>query len=146
MEKDWVKVYTTTDAVKAELVKDLLDNNDIPAVVLNKKEKLTALLFVLAGAIVAVFTVVVLRQLRSRVSDPARIVYARFCDKLRRRGLPRGPAEGPVDYAHRVGRLRPELQPAVAAITRLYVALRYGPGVDMGALDDLRRRVAQFKA
>jgi hypothetical protein len=44
MEKDWVKVFSTTDAIKAELVKDLLENNDIPAVVLNKKEKLTVLL------------------------------------------------------------------------------------------------------
>jgi transglutaminase-like putative cysteine protease len=109
-------------------------------------EKLTALLFVLAGAIVAVFTVIVLRQLKSRVSDPVRILYARFCEKLRRRGLPRAPTEGPVDYARRIERLRPDLQPAVAAITRLYVTLRYGPATDVGALDDLRRRVSQFKA
>ncbi|MDZ4845899.1 MAG: DUF2007 domain-containing protein [Chitinophagales bacterium] len=44
MEKDWIKVFTTPDVIKADLVKDLLDNNDIPAVVLNKKETLTALI------------------------------------------------------------------------------------------------------
>ena len=44
MEKDWIKVYTTNDAMKADLVKDLLDNNDIPAVVLNKKETLTVII------------------------------------------------------------------------------------------------------
>jgi hypothetical protein len=109
-------------------------------------EKLTALLFLLSGAIVAAFTVVVLRQLRRRVNDPVKAAYTRYCDKLRRKGLPRAPAEGPVDYARRVGRLRPELQPAVAAITGLYVMLRYGAGVEMGALQELRQRVARFKA
>ena len=44
MEKDWVKVYTTNDAFKAGLVKDLLENNDIPAVILNKKETLTVII------------------------------------------------------------------------------------------------------
>ena len=44
MEKNWVKVYETSDAMKADLVKDLLDNNDIPAVVINKKETITALI------------------------------------------------------------------------------------------------------
>lgn len=109
-------------------------------------EKLTAMLFVLAGAIVAVFTVVVLRQLRSRVSDPVRIAYGRFCDKLRRKGLPRAPSEGPLDYARRIGRLRPDLQPAVAAITGLYVTLRYGAEANMAAMNELRQRVASFKA
>ena len=44
MEKDWIKVFTTNDAIKADLVKDLLENNDIPAVVLNKKETLTVII------------------------------------------------------------------------------------------------------
>jgi len=44
MEKDWVKVFSTNDVIKADLVKDLLENNDIPAVVLNKKESLTVIL------------------------------------------------------------------------------------------------------
>ena len=44
MEKDWVKVFSTSDVFKANLVKDLLDNNDIPAVVLNKKETLTVII------------------------------------------------------------------------------------------------------
>ena len=109
-------------------------------------QKLAAILFGLAGVIVAVFTVLVLRQLKSRVRDPAKAAYLRFCDKLRRKGLPRGPAEGPVDYARRVEGSRPDLSPAVAAITRLYVALRYGTGARAGALDELKQRVQQFGA
>jgi transglutaminase-like putative cysteine protease len=110
-------------------------------------EKLTAILLVLSGLVVGILTVLALRQMQRRVSDPVRIAYARFCDKLRRKGLPRDPAEGPMDYAHRVGRSRPDLQPAVAAITGLYVTLRYaGAGAGAGLLDDFRQRVRRFKA
>jgi hypothetical protein len=109
-------------------------------------EKLAAILLVLAGIIVAMLTALALRQLKSRVRDPVKIAYFRFCDKLRRKGLTRGPAEGPVDYARRVGRLRPDLTPAVAVITRLYVALRYGTETGATALIELQRRVRQFTA
>jgi hypothetical protein len=109
-------------------------------------EKLTAVLFVLGGAIVAAFAVMALRRLKVRVRDPAKIAYARFCDKLRRRGLPRAPAEGPLDYASRIGISRPDLTVAVAAITRLYVALRYGTISSGAELNELQRRVSRFKA
>jgi transglutaminase-like putative cysteine protease len=109
-------------------------------------EKLTAILFVLAGIIVAILTALALRQLKSRVRDPVKIAYLRFCDKLRRKGLTRGPDEGPADYALRVAQLRPDLTPAVAVITRLYVALRYGTETSATALIELQRRVRQFTA
>jgi len=108
--------------------------------------KLTAILIAVAGVIVAMFTALALRQLKSRARDPVTIAYRRFCDKLRRRGLTREAAEGPVDYARRVERLRPELTPAVEAITRLYVALRYGAESSAAALIELQRRVRQFPA
>ncbi len=109
-------------------------------------QKMVAALFIMAGAIVAIFTFIVLRQLRDRARDPVRIAYLRFCDKLRRKGLPRGPAEGPLDYARRLGRSRPDLEPAVETITRLYVALRYGVESGAAALDELKQRVRQFSA
>jgi transglutaminase-like putative cysteine protease len=109
-------------------------------------EKLTAILFVLAGIIVAMLTALAMRQLKSRARDPVKIAYLKFCDKLRRKGVSRGPAEGPVDYARRVERLRPELTPAVAAITRLYVALRYGAESSATTVIELQRRVRQFTA
>ena len=109
-------------------------------------EKLTATLFVLAGFVVAMFTVLALRQLKVRVRDPVKIAYLRFCEKLRRKGLARDPAEGPVDYARRVERQRPELTPAVEAITRLYVGLRYGAESNPVSLVELQRRVRQFAA
>jgi transglutaminase-like putative cysteine protease len=109
-------------------------------------EKLTAILFVLAGIIVAMFTALALRQLKLRVRDPVRTAYLRYCDKLRRKGLARAPDEGPVDYARRVERQRPDLASAVEAITRLYVALRYGAESSATALLELQRRVRQFTA
>jgi len=109
-------------------------------------QKLAAILFCLAGVIVAMLTVLALRQLRSRVRDPVKIAYLKFCDKLRRKGLPREPAEGPVDYALRIKGSRPDLTPAVAAITAHYVALRYGVETSAAALIELQRRVRQFTA
>ncbi|HKU69359.1 MAG TPA: DUF3488 and transglutaminase-like domain-containing protein, partial [Burkholderiales bacterium] len=107
-------------------------------------QKMAAALFVIAGAIIAIFAAMTLRQLRHGARDPVRIAYLRFCDKLRRKGLPREPAEGPLDYARRLGRSRPDLAPAVEAITRLYVALRYGVESSASALDELKQRVRQF--
>jgi len=109
-------------------------------------EKLTAVLFVLGGAIVAIFTALVLRQMKGRAHDPVKIAYLRFCDKLRRRGLPRAPSEGPADYAHWVEMARPDLAPDVAGITRLYVALRYGAESGAALLRELQTRVREFSA
>jgi hypothetical protein len=80
------------------------------------------------------------------VQDPAKIAYLRFCDKLRRKGLPRDPAEGPADYARRLEQARPDLAPAVAAITGLYVSLRYGIETSAAVLEELKQRVARFSA
>jgi hypothetical protein len=109
-------------------------------------QTLTAILFILGGIIVAALVALALRQMRGRVRDPVKIAYLRFCDKLRRKGLPRGTAEGPVDYARRVEQSRPDLTPAVAAITRLYIALRYGARSGVSALEELQQRVRRFSA
>jgi transglutaminase-like putative cysteine protease len=109
-------------------------------------QKMAAALFCLAGVIVAIFTALALRQLKDRVRDPVKIAYARFCDKLRKKGLPRDAAEGPADYARRLESLRPDLAPAVTAITRLYVAMRYGAESGAAALAELQQRVRRFSA
>jgi hypothetical protein len=38
MENNWTKVYTTENAITAEIVKQALIENDIPAVVMNKQD------------------------------------------------------------------------------------------------------------
>lgn len=38
MEKDWIKIITYTNAIEAEIVRQMLVENNIPAVVLNKQD------------------------------------------------------------------------------------------------------------
>jgi hypothetical protein len=84
--------------------------------------------------------------LRTRVGDPVKLAYQRFCTKLGRKGLPRGPAEGPLQYAARLAQARPDLAPHVDPITRLYVTLRYGRRTDTSTVKELEQRVRQFSA
>ncbi|RZA03700.1 MAG: hypothetical protein EOP47_01885 [Sphingobacteriaceae bacterium] len=37
MEKDWVKIFTSSDIYRAEITKQMLIENDIDAVLLNKQ-------------------------------------------------------------------------------------------------------------
>lgn len=38
MEKGWIKIQTYTDIIRAEIDKQVLEENDIPAVLLNKQD------------------------------------------------------------------------------------------------------------
>jgi transglutaminase-like putative cysteine protease len=107
---------------------------------------LTMAMLGLSAIIIVVLSAMMLRQLRSRASDPVKIAYLRFCEKLQGAGLPRDPAEGPVDYSRRLASLRPDLEPSVAAITGLYVGLRYGTEDENAGLRELRKRVQEFAA
>jgi transglutaminase-like putative cysteine protease len=106
-----------------------------------------AIVLVVATAVIMLALVpLMLRTLKARVNDPVKRAYLRFCDKLGRRGLPRQPAEGPSAYAARLSRLRPDLAPKVGAITRLYVALRYGADANATAVREFEQEVRQFSA
>jgi len=105
---------------------------------------LTVIMLVLAAFIVVILATFMLRRLRARVHDPVRTAYLRFCDKLRRVGLPRAAEEGPIDYARRLEQARPDLALPVAAITRLYIVLRYGAETSSAALQELRRRIKEL--
>lgn len=38
MEKNWIKLLTTTNPIEAEIIKQMLEAHDIPAVVMNKQD------------------------------------------------------------------------------------------------------------
>ncbi|TCK83199.1 putative signal transducing protein [Albibacterium bauzanense] len=38
MEKDWKKIYVTTDFFRIELIRQALDENNIAAVIMNKQD------------------------------------------------------------------------------------------------------------
>ena len=97
------------------------------------------------GALLLFFALWMLRRPGRRISDPAQAAYLRFCRKLERAGMHRGPGEGPRDFAEKVKRLRPEIAPAVERITGIYISLRYGSG---GSREDgrtLERLVSRFQ-
>lgn len=109
-------------------------------------QSLAMVLLFAAGLVICVLMLVILRRQHAHREDPVKRAYVRFCAKLARRGLARNIGEGPLDYAARLARLRPDLAQAAAVITRLYVALRYGGSVDPGAVRSLEQRVRQFSA
>jgi transglutaminase-like putative cysteine protease len=66
--------------------------------------------------------------------------------KLRLAADPRAPYEGPVAYAERVGRCRPELAATVMALARRYARLRYGPSPNAIELEKFQRAVRLMRA
>jgi transglutaminase-like putative cysteine protease len=99
----------------------------------------------LGALLAAVLVVLALFMWRAeRDVDPVRAAYERFCRKLARAGLTRAAHEGPVNFAHRCGRERPDLKPAIDAVTRAYVGLRYADLRGREHLRTLRRLVAGF--
>jgi protein-glutamine gamma-glutamyltransferase len=107
-----------------------------------------ALVLVAATALITLaFALLMLLRLKAAPGDPVKRAYLAFCRKLGNSGLPRHPAEGPSDYAARLARIRPDLAPAVAGITRTYVALRYGAdAVTAAAMREFKQQVKQFSA
>ena len=107
---------------------------------------LALILVVASGLITLALAVFMLGRLRTKTRDPVKRAYQKFCAKLEDKGLARAPAEGPLNYAARLALLRPGLAPRVTAITRLYIALRYGTGAGSGAIRTLERQVRKFRA
>ena len=94
--------------------------------------------------IMLALTPLMLRTLRAQANDPVRRAYSIFCAKLTRIGMPCKPTEGPLRYAERLCRARPDIGSDVEGITRLYVALRYAPHPGTASLRELEQRVRQF--
>ncbi len=107
---------------------------------------LAALLLTATGLITLVLALITLRQLGARIRDPVRLAYAAFCEKLRRGGLPRASTEGPLAYAARVIRARPDLENTVRRFVGLYVGLRYGSESGAEKTGLLRKLAREFKA
>jgi len=107
---------------------------------------LAFILMFCAGVAVLIGAFFALRDLRGGREDPVKKIYGRFCRKLARRGLQRDAAEGPGVFARRAGQQRPELAQAVAEITALYVALRYGGESGPERVQAFKKRVRAFSA
>jgi protein-glutamine gamma-glutamyltransferase len=105
---------------------------------------LVILLVATTSVITAILALLMLRRRRARPRDPVVKAYERFCQKLRKMGVPRESYEGPNDYCERVMALLPELRAAIAQIKALYVTLRYSEEVRTTALEQLQQAVRSF--
>jgi transglutaminase-like putative cysteine protease len=97
------------------------------------------------AVLVGVIALLMLRRLRTRIDDPALMLYLKFCRKLAKAGLKRAVHEAPRDFAARAARLKPELAVAISGITEHYLALRYGKHASREALQSLRHEIAAFR-
>ncbi|MBI3918118.1 MAG: DUF3488 domain-containing transglutaminase family protein [Betaproteobacteria bacterium] len=105
-----------------------------------------AFLLVIATLTVTVILFLLMARRSRAATDPVKRAYLLFCRKLAGAGLPRAPSEGPAAYAARLAAARPDLQTAVAAITRLYIVLRYGVAPGPAARREFEERVRHFSA
>jgi hypothetical protein len=105
-------------------------------------ETMTLMLFWSVGGMLLLVALWLLRG--TRREDAVQRAWLRFCGKLSRAGLARASTEGPLDYASRVSRRLPAREPAVRAITALYVEQRYGPAADRDSLARLKHLVRDF--
>ncbi|MFZ5571473.1 MAG: transglutaminase TgpA family protein [Thermodesulfobacteriota bacterium] len=70
------------------------------------------------------------------VPDQALSAYNRFCRKLARMGIERAPCQGPRDFSALAAGRHPPLREEIAAVTELYIRLRYD---ESGSPEELRR-------
>ena len=104
--------------------------------------QMTAVLAILASAVLLALTLWALRQWRP--IDPTQRAWLKLSRKLARRGLPRRPWEGPQAYAHQVALRFPEKAAEMMAIAELYGRLRYGK-FDPMLFDQFKTHVARFE-
>jgi transglutaminase-like putative cysteine protease len=101
---------------------------------------LTAILTVMT----LLLSVLMLYQKR-RKTDPALRIYARFCDKLAKKGLIKGAGEGAKDFAERIKTTLPQHADEIDRITGIFINLRYGRQPAPQDIKQLKRWVALFK-
>ncbi|MBF0611755.1 MAG: DUF3488 domain-containing transglutaminase family protein [Magnetococcales bacterium] len=102
----------------------------------------TTVTLALAG--VALLMVVQFRPWRWR-RQPVLRHYETFCHHMATLGTPRLPHEGPLDYAHRLEAIHPDLKAWIWQVTQLYIALRYDQQETNEGLEYFRRLVHRTK-
>ena len=109
-----------------------------------------ATLLIIATIVATLLLALVTLNNRRRTREPALAAYQTFCKKMAKAGIARGAAEGPVDYAARIARTRPEFARAANVVTQLYVSLRYQQSNEITnkniCLQQLRQHVKAFPA
>ena len=99
------------------------------------------MLLLCAGVfLLALLTLLFWLRRPARQDDAWARAWRQLCFKLERSGLPpRMGHEGPLDYAQRIGKLRPSLAEEMERLAELYARARYGP--DQAGVGDFKRAI-----
>ncbi len=118
--------------------REVLSRLGLPDPDWQKMSAALAVLCALALAVVALWTLP-----RRRPADPVQRAWQRYCRELGRRGVRRAAWEGPLDFAQRVARARPDLAALTRQAAETYAGLRYGrsDGEDLRLLQECTRRL-----
>jgi hypothetical protein len=113
--------------------------------------KLVIAMMISTGVILILVALTVIRIRPLKSDSKIEQLYLKCCKELARIGLKRETGEGPLGFANTVAMEQPELAADFEEITRLYMALNYGPVTD-GALDssgnlsELKKMLANFRS
>ena len=72
-------------------------------------------------------------------------IYQKYCAKLTKAGIPKPPAQGPLDYAAASITNRPDLNYDIEGITKAYIRLRYGVQKSDRDIRRFAQKVRRFK-
>jgi len=103
------------------------------------------LLLTLSVMVVVVFFWMFLHRSTVKKRDPVAAGYALFCKRLARIGLTRSPDQGPMDFLLTVQAKRPDLGSETAAITDMYIRIRFSRTCPVSLTKQFIARVKQFK-
>ena len=110
-------------------------------------EKIATMLYWIIGLITSftVILIVLIFPKHRKPSDPALLIYSRFCRKIGAKGLVLAKGEGAKDFATRCTHKFPQRAKKIDAITMLYLKIRYGKSASETDLKRLKTLVASFK-
>jgi len=113
---------------------------------IRSSEELPPLLAIILAA--ATLILILVFALFFRPKEPVRDLTAEawldFCRKMERIGLPRRPAQGPLDYLRHICQQRPDLAQNADKLVSFYVRLRYAGKGRPDEIQSLRSLVKKF--
>jgi transglutaminase-like putative cysteine protease len=131
----WVVGYTPT--AQAAFLSRYLGKVD--------RKRMGMIMLGLFFGLLGVIAFFILMKRPNRALAPPDREYLRFCMALEKQGIARRIGEGPLDYADRVTRQRPDLRGPVSEVTGLYVHLNYGVADEPVDVGRLVRAVRSFR-
>jgi len=134
--KQWVIGYNSQ--LQQRLLSDWLQRNV-------QYGDIILLLVISTGLVTLLVSLYIFRPAPTSSPDPYQQLYARFCHKLARAGLPRPDHQGPQDYASEAAQRFPGQQRAIGLITRLYINARFRSHGSPQQLRRMRQLVHRLK-